>query len=100
MAALLRPLAETDVRTPIPPPELLIALQTPPFVLVPGTFNTRDIGLLGPSVPTPGRGIRPGYAFRSGGLESLHRSADGRAAVSNHPRTDSTTSPAQFLWRC
>lgn len=76
MAAALRDLAETDVREPIPATALLAALQTPPFVLVPGTFNTRDLGLL-----QPGTGIRPGFIFRTGGLEALARSADGQATL-------------------
>lgn len=91
-AAQLRPLSETDVRTPIPPSELLTALQTPPFVLVPGTFNTRDLGLLASSSSSSSStssqhpGVRPGFIFRTGGLDSLHRSADGRAAVRDRLR--------------
>ncbi|KUI61352.1 Tyrosine-protein phosphatase [Cytospora mali] len=79
MAAQLRLLAETDVRNPIPPSELLTALQTPPFVFVPGTFNTRDLGLLTSSRYHPR--IRPGFLFRTGGLDSLHRSTDGQAVI-------------------
>lgn len=98
MAAHLRPLAETDIRTPIPAEELLAALQTPPFVLVPGTFNTRDLGLLllpPPPPPAdsrssssnhPTRGIRPGFIFRTGGLDSLHHSGDGRAVLRDRLR--------------
>lgn len=90
MAAALRALAETDVREPIPAKALLAALQTPPFVVVPGTFNTRDLGLLLPpgveaggeaARPGSGAGIRPGFVFRTGGLEALARSADGRAVL-------------------
>lgn len=93
MADALRDLAETDVRDPIPAKVLLAALQTPPFVVVPGTFNTRDLGLLLPPPPegeargrdgevpaTSGR-IRPGFIFRTGGLEALARSADGQATL-------------------
>ncbi|ROW08157.1 hypothetical protein VPNG_06965 [Cytospora leucostoma] len=81
MAANLRPLAETDIRAPIPAGALLAALQTPPFVLVPGTFNTRDLGLLlPPSNHTRGL-IRPGFVFRTGGLDSLHHSPDGQAVL-------------------
>lgn len=91
MAAALRTLAETDVRDPIPAKVLLAALQTPPFVVVPGTFNTRDLGLL-VSPPDSGAGgggaaagatgsIRPGFIFRTGGLEALARSADGQAVL-------------------
>lgn len=89
MAAALRALAETDVREPIPASVLLAALQTPPFVVVPGTFNTRDLGLLvGPSEEEGKDGargvrgvIRPGFIFRTGGLEALARSADGQAVL-------------------
>lgn len=90
MAAALRPLAETDVRDPIPAKVLLSALQTPPFVVVPGTFNTRDLGLLlspgekwgqaGGENGAAGR-IRPGFVFRTGGLEALARSRDGQALL-------------------
>lgn len=93
MAAALRSLAETNVRDPIPASALLTALQTPPFVFVPGTFNTRDLGLLvsdedgdadGDGHVTRGsaRGrIRPGFIFRTGGLEALARSADGQTVL-------------------
>ncbi|KAI7785969.1 hypothetical protein LA080_005630 [Diaporthe eres] len=90
MAAALRPLAETDVRDPIPAKVLLSALQTPPFVVVPGTFNTRDLGLLlspgGEGGQAGGEGgaagrIRPGFVFRTGGLEALARSRDGQAVL-------------------
>lgn len=84
MADALLALAETDVREPIPATALLAALQTPPFVLVPGTFNTRDLGLLsvlGGEGGRGGGGIRPGFVFRSGGLEALGRSADGQAVL-------------------
>lgn len=87
MAAALRALAETDVREPIPAKALLAALQTPPFVVVPGTFNTRDLGLLLPPEGEArrgdgvGAGIRPGFVFRTGGLEALARSADGRTVL-------------------
>lgn len=88
MAAALHALAETDVRDPIPAAALLAALQTPPFVFVPGTFNTRDLGLLdslkegeeGGEVAAGGR-IRPGFIFRTGGLEALARSTDGQAVL-------------------
>jgi hypothetical protein len=94
MAAALRTLAETDVRDPIPTSVLLAALQTPPFVLVPGTFNTRDLGLLvdehkqesggqggDPPPGASGGRIRPGFIFRTGGLEALARSPDGQAVL-------------------
>ncbi|POS74583.1 hypothetical protein DHEL01_v207025 [Diaporthe helianthi] len=90
MATALRSLAETDVRNPIPASILMAALQTPPFVVVPGTFNTRDLGLLvskedarghGDGSPGAGGTIRPGFIFRTGGLEALARSADGQAVL-------------------
>lgn len=81
MATALRSLAETDVREPIPASALLAALQTPPFVVVPGTFNTRDLGLLLPDQDRRRGGIRPGFIFRTGGLDALPRSADGQAVL-------------------
>lgn len=91
MATALRSLAETDVRNPIPASVLLAALQTPPFVVVPGTFNTRDLGLLvsddddrrgeGHGARGAADSIRPGFIFRTGGLEALARSADGQAVL-------------------
>lgn len=83
MAAALRILAETDVREPIPAKVLLSALQTPPFVVVPGTFNTRDLGLLVSPEEKGGEAgrIRPGFVFRTGGLEALARSHDGQAVL-------------------
>lgn len=61
---LLRSLAETDVNTPLPPDQLLAALQSPPFIHIPGTFNARDLGLTDNS----SNPLRPGFAFRSGGF--------------------------------
>ncbi|KKY35187.1 putative tyrosine phosphatase [Diaporthe ampelina] len=101
-AATLLTLAETDVRDSIPAAALMAALQTPPFVVVPGTFNTRDLGLLPSLEEGQGQGqgqgraaagagaggaagaggqIRPGFIFRTGGLEALARSADGQAVL-------------------
>ncbi|KAG7284912.1 hypothetical protein NEMBOFW57_009527 [Staphylotrichum longicolle] len=70
-------LAQTDVyQQPVPPSSLLAALSQPPFVHVPGTFNTRDLGLL------TGSPIRPGLIYRSGGfLAGL--SVSGKAALAN-----------------
>lgn len=99
MALQLRSLAETDVRQAIPPDQLLPALRTPPFVLVPGTFNTRDLGLLDgvssveitktqplPSPqPSPASSrscpIRPGFIYRSGGLDQLRDHPEGQARL-------------------
>ncbi|KAF3761019.1 hypothetical protein M406DRAFT_334634 [Cryphonectria parasitica EP155] len=82
MASKLRSLAETDVRHPIPPEQLLPALQTPPFIYVPGTFNTRDLGLLADDNDGSGSAkIRRGFIYRTGGLDILHGSLEGRAAL-------------------
>lgn len=77
MAAQLRTLAETDVREIIPQEQLLQALQTPPFIHVPGTFNTRDLGLLTSTSPR----IRSGFLYRTGGLDLLGASPDGQALL-------------------
>ncbi|KAK3360071.1 protein-tyrosine phosphatase-like protein [Lasiosphaeria hispida] len=60
-------LALTDVTTPILKDHLLAALSSPPFLHVPGTFNTRDLGLLPTATGRPAA-IRPGFVFRSGGF--------------------------------
>ena len=74
MASLLA-LAQTDVTDPIPTTSLLSALSNPPFIHLPDTFNTRDLGLV------PGSPIRPNLVYRSGGfLTGL--TAAGRAALS------------------
>lgn len=75
MTSQLRSLAETDVRIHIPAETLLPALQQPPFIYVPGTFNLRDLGLL----TTSSCRIRPGFIYRSGGL--AHLSAEGQVAL-------------------
>ncbi|PSR84155.1 protein-tyrosine phosphatase-like protein [Coniella lustricola] len=82
----LRALAETDARHPIAPEHLHRALQTAPFVYVPGTFNTRDIGRLNTlSRPDHGgqkqHGIRPGFLYRTGGLSHLGASPQGQAML-------------------
>ncbi|EOO03481.1 putative tyrosine phosphatase protein [Phaeoacremonium minimum UCRPA7] len=74
MAADLRALAEIDVVKPIPKGQLYATLETPPFIFVPGTYNTRDVGL----VPGVTR-IRPGLVFRSGGLDRL--TDNGKALI-------------------
>ncbi|KAK4241329.1 hypothetical protein C8A03DRAFT_30546 [Achaetomium macrosporum] len=67
-------LAQTDVTTPLPTASLHAALARPPFLFLPDTFNTRDLGLL------PGSPIRPGLVYRSGGfLTGL--SAEGKDAL-------------------
>lgn len=88
MAVQLRALAETDVRQPIPSAQLLPALRAPPFVPVPGTFNTRDLGLLEGATAQDGSHsgngpvvkIRPGFLYRSGSLDALRRHPAAQAA--------------------
>lgn len=63
----LHSLAWTDVVNPLPKEQLYAAIQTPPFIYIPGTFNTRDVGL----IPGGNPGVRPGYVFRTGALSSL-----------------------------
>ncbi|KAK3945950.1 tyrosine-protein phosphatase [Diplogelasinospora grovesii] len=79
----LRTLSSTDVREPIPTPQLVTALQSPPFVYVPGTFNTRDLGSLAHLMAGAGAGcpprLRAGYVYRSGSLEGL--TLDGQATL-------------------
>lgn len=72
-AAELLALSSTDVREPLPKEQVFSLLQTPPFVYVPGTFNTRDLGLV------PGSTIRPGLVFRTGSLGGL--TDDGKAVI-------------------
>ncbi|EGO61062.1 hypothetical protein NEUTE1DRAFT_76757 [Neurospora tetrasperma FGSC 2508] len=66
-------LSQTDVTQPISKESIFAALATPPFLYIPGTFNTRDLGLLplsSSSSSGKGRkvGIRPGLIYRSGGF--------------------------------
>ncbi|KAK3403472.1 protein-tyrosine phosphatase-like protein [Sordaria brevicollis] len=61
-------LSETDVTKPIPRESIFAALATPPFLYIPGTFNTRDLGLLSLSSSSNGNKIRPGLIYRSGGF--------------------------------
>ncbi|KAI0179309.1 protein-tyrosine phosphatase-like protein [Hypoxylon sp. FL1284] len=72
-AATLLKLAETEVADEIPREQYLPVLTQAPFVLVDGTFNTRDVGLV------PGSPVRGGFAFRSGALFRLTDS--GKATV-------------------
>lgn len=58
-------LSLTDAFTPLPPPLLASALSNPPFLPVPGTFNTRDLGLL------PASRLKPHLFYRSGSLAGL-----------------------------
>lgn len=69
---LLR-LSETDVQTPITVDILEPLLQKAPFTYVPGTFNTRDLGLV------PGSKIRKGLVYRSGMLSGVKD--DGKTVI-------------------
>ena len=77
-AEKLRALSEIDVTQPLPSDQLMAALTAPPFVYVPGTFNTRDIGLV-PTTSGATPAIRPGFVYRSGALNQL--SDDGKAVL-------------------
>jgi hypothetical protein len=67
-------LAQTDASSPLPPSAISTILSQPPFILVPGTFNVRDLGLI------PGSPIRPGLLYRSGGFLSDFP-AEGRTVL-------------------
>lgn len=72
----LRKLTELSPLASIPEDELTAALQKPPFIAVPGTFNVRDLGLIDvdhPSSSAVSR-IRPGFIYRAGGLDELTQS--------------------------
>ncbi|KAK1828267.1 tyrosine-protein phosphatase [Podospora conica] len=58
-------LSSTSAFQPLPPHILVRVLSHPPFVSVPGTFNTRDLGLV------PGSRLKPGLFFRTGSLAGL-----------------------------
>ncbi len=73
-AAALLALAQTDLTTPLPLPALHAALSNAPFIPLPDTFNTRDLGLV------PGSPIRPGLIYRSGGF-LMGQSPKGKAAL-------------------
>lgn len=76
-AAQLRAIAEIDVSLPLPAEQLKSTLLNPPFIYVPGTFNTRDLGLV-PSPAGPSN-FRTGYAYRSGALVGIGN--DGKALL-------------------
>jgi len=69
-AARLRALAETDVTQELASDTVQAVLTSSPFVYVPGTFNTRDIGLVPTATGEPSK-LRPGFVYRSGGLGRL-----------------------------
>ncbi|KAI1320776.1 protein-tyrosine phosphatase-like protein [Xylariaceae sp. FL0255] len=72
-ATELLKLAETDVTNALTAAQYGPILTAPPFVLIDGAFNTRDLGLI------PGSPLRPNYAFRSGMLG--HLTDNGKASV-------------------
>lgn len=76
-AADLLAVAEVDVMQPLPGDVLMSTLTSSPFIYVPGTFNTRDMGLV-PSA-SGASSFRKGYAYRSGALTGL--TDDGKALV-------------------
>ncbi|KAK0613438.1 protein-tyrosine phosphatase-like protein [Immersiella caudata] len=76
-AQTLLSIAETDVTTPIPTPTLLPILTSPPFLHIPGTFNSRDLGLLPYPAGTPR--IKPNLIIRTASLQGL--TDEGAAAI-------------------
>lgn len=66
-------LSLTDAFTPLPPPLLLSAVSHPPFLPLPGSFNTRDLGLL------PSSRLKPHLFYRSGSLAGL--TAEGKRVL-------------------
>ncbi|KAL2133740.1 hypothetical protein VTI74DRAFT_1820 [Chaetomium olivicolor] len=74
--SLLLTLAQTAVLAQLPPSSLSTALSQPPFVALPDTFNTRDLGLV------PNSPIRPRLIYRSGGFFA-GLSPEGKDALVN-----------------
>jgi hypothetical protein len=74
----LRILAETDVTQPLSAETIQTVLRRPPFVYVSGTFNTRDVGLVPTASGQPSE-LRPGFVYRSGGLNRL--TDDGKSLL-------------------
>lgn len=74
----LRALAETDVTQPLSSDIVQVVLTSSPFVYVPGTFNTRDVGLV-PAATGDSSKLRRGFVYRSGGLERLTN--DGKSLL-------------------
>lgn len=69
-SATLLSLCQTDVATPIDPETTKATLLRSPFIYVPGTFNTRDIGLV-PTATDTATPLRKGFAYRSGALQAI-----------------------------
>jgi protein tyrosine/serine phosphatase len=74
----LRALAETDVAQPLPSDKVQLTLTSSPFVYVPGTFNTRDVGQVPTAAGAPSK-LRSGFVYRSGALGRL--TDDGKALL-------------------
>lgn len=77
-AAELRVIAETDVTQPLPADVTQVILTSAPFVYVPGTFNTRDVGLVPTPDGTPSK-LRTGFVYRSGALNGL--TGNGKSVI-------------------
>ncbi|EFX02609.1 hypothetical protein CMQ_2538 [Grosmannia clavigera kw1407] len=69
-ASELLTLCEQDVSIKLTPEQLAPVLSTTPFIVIEGTFNARDIGRV-PRSEQASQRLRPGFAFRSGGLSRL-----------------------------
>jgi hypothetical protein len=67
----LEALVETPVTTVIPTDTLVAALTSPPFYPTKVLINARDVGGL------PGSALRPGFAYRTGTIEALHKYPEG-----------------------
>lgn len=59
-------LVRTDLREQLPPPVVAEILSSPPFVVIPGAINVRDI-----SSNRTALSIRQGFAYRSGMLTKI-----------------------------
>ncbi|KAI1425722.1 protein-tyrosine phosphatase-like protein [Xylaria sp. FL1777] len=66
-------LSETDVNDALALEQYGPVISSPPFILLDGTFNTRDLGLV------PDSPLRANYAFRSGAIGRL--TDNGKAAL-------------------
>lgn len=86
---LLASLAAVPIEAPIDPDTLETVLSKPPFVILPGSLNIRDVGAYAPGY------IKPGLVYRSGTLDfipeasrSLLRSQLGVSTVFDFRRRD------------
>lgn len=67
----LRDALNTDIKTPIPPPVVSKIISLPPFVVVPGVTNFRDL--------SHDNKVRRGFVYRSGNLADI--TADGKTVL-------------------